>query len=90
MVHSESQNEYLAEKELVPGPRHFPKESERSVSVGDGKSQELSMERPDGHRSVSPIQKLGTGLSIIQQGFELGFPQKQIQRQQFGAGGLFG
>lgn len=69
VIHSESQSEYLAEKELVLGLCYFPKEGERSISLSDEKSEELSMERPGSQRNVSPMQKLGTRLLVSQQRF---------------------
>lgn len=68
VIQSESQSEYLAEIELVPGVRYFPKESEISISLGDEKSPDLAMERPRSHRNVSPVPELDTDLLIIQQG----------------------
>lgn len=55
---SESQAEYLAETELVPGLCYSPKKDKSSVSPGNEKSQELSMERHGSHQNVSPVQKL--------------------------------
>ena len=66
----------------MPGLCYFPAEGERSISLGDEKSQEQSMGRL-GTTGMCPLQQLGTGLFIIQQGFELGFPQNRLRYNNF-------
>ena len=75
VIQPKSHIKYLAETELVPGLCYSPRKDERSMFPGDEKSQELSMEKPDSHKNVSPVQKLDIGLLIICWGSHKNIPR---------------